>query len=151
MCTPFALLAAGTGMAVAGNVAQGIAGRNAAKEQIAGLDAQAATERQLTTVTDQRRRAEFRSQIAQQRAELAARGVSLDSVTAIALGQQAAKEMSFDSQATIATGVAKQKELSSQARYAATQARASALQGVTSAAGSVLSSAPDLWPELYVK
>ena len=105
----------------------------------------------MTTVADQRRRAEFAAQIAQQRAELAARGISLDSVTALALGEQAAREMSFDSQATIANGWAKQKELSSQQRYASAQGRASILSGMTSAAGTVLSAAPDLWPELYRK
>jgi hypothetical protein len=93
------------------------------KEQTAVLQEQAATERQLTGAEDYQRRREFSRAIAQQRADLAARGVSLDSPTAILLGEQAAIEMSYESQAVRAAGDARQREIAGGLRSAALDAQ----------------------------
>lgn len=136
----------GTLVSIGGAVAQGVAGLNASRQQVAAIEAQKRTEAELTAIKDQRDRAKFASAIAQQRAELAARGVSLDSVTAVALGRSAAQEMSFDSQATRAAGTARQTELSAEQRAAQAAGLSSILRGTFSAAGSLLDGAPDLWP-----
>ncbi|AZB54431.1 hypothetical protein EBL89_03505 [Cereibacter sphaeroides] len=131
---------------IGGSLMSGIQGMQAANAQADAISAQMETEQQLNAVQDQRERKEMMSQIATQRAELAARGVSLDSVTAVALGRSAAQEMSFQSQATRSGGSARQLELS--AERAAVKARGvgSLLSGVSSAAGGFLIAAPEVWP-----
>ena len=140
MCDPLTALAAG------GSLIQGMAGARAGAQQAAVLKSQARTEAQLNAVQDMRQRSQFASQISQQRAELAARGVTLDSVTAVALGRQAGQEMSFQSQATRSDGAARQIELTAAQRQARAEGFSSLLRGVTSAAGTVLQQSPDLWP-----
>lgn len=136
----------GTLISVGGALIQGVSGMQAGRAQAAALEQQAQDQARLTAQEDQRKRREYLTAIATQRAELAARGVSLDSPTAIALGQSAAREMSFDSQAIRSGGVARQQELSAEARMARAQGMTSLLQGTFSAAGSVLRGNPDLWP-----
>lgn len=80
-------------------------------EQTANLDQQSDTERALAATEDYQRRREFSRAIAQQRADLAARGVALDSPTAILLGQQAAIEMSYESQAVRSTSNSRLMEI----------------------------------------
>lgn len=138
----------GAAVSVIGSVVQGVSGYNASQAQAAAYATQAANEAQLTTTQDQRERQIFHAQIAQQRAELAARGVQLDSVTASLLGRKAASEMSFQSQSTRAVGAAKQTELSNAEALAHADAVNSLLSGVTSAAASFITSAPDIWPGL---
>jgi hypothetical protein len=139
----------GTAASIGGSVLGGIQGMNAANAQAAAIKSQAATEAKLTAATDTRQRAQFASNLAQQRAELAARGVTLDSPTAIALGMTAAKELSFQSQATRSEGAARAIELTASQRYAKAQGFQSLLKGGTSAAGTLLEKKPDLWPGLY--
>lgn len=141
----------GTLISVGGALAQGFAGARAAREQSAAIQEQRTNEAQLNATEDLRGRQKFSAAIAQQRAELAARGVQLDSVTAMALGRTAAQEMSFDSQATRANGVARDKELSAAQRGSAATGLSSILKGTFSAAGSVISGATDLWPNLDKK
>lgn len=136
----------GTIVSIGGAIAQGIGGLNAANEQAAAIADQRKTEAQLTITEDMRSRQKFMAQIEQQRAELAARGVQLDSVTAVSLGQTAAKEMSFGSQAIRAGGAARDRELSAAQKAAKAQGASSMLKGVFSAAGGLLTAAPDLWP-----
>lgn len=136
----------GTALSVAGSLAQGIMGMQAAKAQEAAIEQQAETEKQLNAVQDQRTRKKYMAQISQQRAELAARGVDLSSPTSLALGQAAAQEMSFDSQAIRAQGSARQIELDAQAQAARWEGVSSFLKGTFSAADSVLKGSPDLWP-----
>lgn len=133
---------------IGGSLAQGIAGNRAAKAQAAAIGEQMATEKQLNAVEDNRRRAAFRSQIALQRAELAARGVQLDSPTAILLGQVAGQEMAFESQSVRSTGSARQTELGAQRRAVLADGANSMLRGITGAAGSLVAGAQDIWPGL---
>lgn len=136
----------GTLVSVGGALAQGISGMRAAKQQAAAIADQRQTEAQLTTTQDMRSRQKFMVAIEQQRAELAARGVQLDSVTAMSLGRTAAQEMSFESQSIRSTGAARDRELSASQRAAKATGLSSILRGTFSAAGGLLNAAPDLWP-----
>ncbi len=136
----------GTILSVGGTLYQGISGMQAANANAAAIEAQRRDEAQLNAVQDQRTRQKMASQIATQRAELAARGVQLDSVTAMMLGQTAARELSFESQSIRTTGVARDRELSASARAARAQGASSLLRGVISAAGDLVTAAPEIWP-----
>lgn len=138
----------GTIVSIGGSLISGVQGMQAGKAQAAAIEEQRLTEARLTAVQDQRTRSKFASQIAQQRAELAARGVQLDSPTAVALGQTAAQEMSFESQAVRSGGRARDTELSAAARMARMKGNSAMLKGVFSAADTVLSSAVERWKAL---
>lgn len=138
----------GTIVSVGGSLLSGIQRAQAAKAEGQAIAQQAETEARISATQDQRERQQFMAAIAKQRAELAARGVSLDSVTAIALGQTAAQEMAFQSQATRQGGAARTAELSSAARAKRYERTGSVLRGVFSAADGLLTAAPDLWPSL---
>ena len=142
------LSAVGTALGIAGSLYSGISSYQAGKAQAAALKDQARTEQQLNAVQDQRTRREYAAQMRQQAAELAARGISLDSPTAVLLGQTAAQEMSFASQAVRSDGAATQAELSNGQRLARARATQGLISGATSAAGALLTGAPKIWPEL---
>lgn len=142
------LASIGSLIGIAGTLYQGISGAAQYKAQAAEIDAQKITEAQLNATQDARQRQKMSSAIRQQAAELAARGVQLDSPTAVALGQTAAQELSFDSQAIRSGGMARQQELSGQKRLALANAASSKLKGIVGAAGSFLTAAPDIWPGL---
>lgn len=138
----------GTFLSAGGALVQGVSGMIAGNRQAKQIERQMQVEAGLTATEDMRRRREFTSAIRTQAAELAARGVQLDSVTALALGQTAAREMSFDSQAIRQGGAARQTELSAEARIARSLGFTSMLKGTFSAADSILNAVPDLWPDL---
>lgn len=135
----------GTVMAVGGNLAAARQAEQMGRLQAEQIATQQETERNLNAVKDSRRRAGFASQIAQQRAEIAARGVQLDSPTALALGETAAKEMSFESQAIRVAGTARDTELSAESRMARLRGIQGALSGRISAADSLLRAPVSLW------
>lgn len=136
----------GTIVSIGGAIAQGIGGMKAANAQAAAIADQRQTEAQLTATEDMRSRQKFMAQIQQQRAELAARGVQMDSVTAVTLGQTAAQEMSFGSQAIRSQGSARDRELSAAQKMAKAEGASRMLKGVFSGVGGLLTAAPDLWP-----
>ncbi len=146
--TALPLAGIGTALSIGGSLIQGVNTYKAGKAQARALEQQARDERSLAAVADQRTRAQFRTAISKQMSELAARGVSLDSPSAILLGQTAAQEMSFESQSVRSQGAARTSELSSAAAIARGQARSGLLKGGFDAAGTFLTRAPDLWPEL---
>jgi hypothetical protein len=136
-------------LATAGaSIYSGIAANRTARENARLTRERARTEAVLTATQDNRERRKFQTQIRQQAAELIGRGVSLDSPTAVLLGQQAAQELSFGSQAIRSQGAATQAELSGQERLYRAQGRQALLSGVLSGAAGVLTKAPDVWPEL---
>lgn len=136
----------GTVTTIGGALMQGVQGAQAGDMQARALKDQAKTEAALVAEQDTRQRSRFLSAIRQQTAELAARGVTLDSPTSIALGAAAAREMSFESQATRSAGAARQTELSWAQKSARMQGAQYLLRGFSSAAGTLLTSAQDLWP-----
>lgn len=133
---------------LAGTASQTIATNRSIAEQSAALETQALTERRLNAVEDQRTRAKMDAQIRQQSAELVARNVDLSSPTAVHLGVTAARELSFASQQVRSQGQARQIELSSQQQVLRSRRITSSARGLSTAADMVLTSAPNIWPEL---
>jgi len=138
----------GTLVSVGGALAQGISAKRAGAAQAQAIETQRKQEAMLNSVEDQRTRAQFASQIRQQSAQIAERGFSLDSPTAIFLGQNAAKELAFASQSVRQTGAARSSELSNAARAGRARGMQGLLKGGFSAAGRLLNAVPDAWPEL---
>lgn len=136
----------GTIVSIGGALMQGVQAKQASEVQAKLITQQAAQEAQLTTTADQRKREEFRLAGSQQMAELAARGVSLDSPTALFLGRTLAQEMAFDSQAIRSDGAARQAEMSNSAMMVRAQGQSAMLKGTLGAASGLLTAAPDLWP-----
>lgn len=146
--TSLPLAGLGTAMMGGGALVQGISGYQAGKAQARLLEHQARDEQRLNAATEQRTRLQMRAQIARQRAELAGRGVSMDSAAAVLLGQTAATEMAFESQSIRSQGAARRAELTSSATIARGQGMQSLLAGGFNAAGAFMTAAPKLWPEL---
>lgn len=171
MCLPFAPLAAGgaaggaaagaaaltAGQAlqmiglvasIGGSLAQASQTRRVARENVAAIERQKIAEARSNAIEDRRTRARFASQIAEQRAQLAARGIDLGSPTAVFLGQVAGRELSFASQSVRQTGVARQEELTTAQREYEARGRQGMLKGALTAADSFLTAAPQIWPGL---
>lgn len=143
-----ALALGGTALSAYGSLAQGAATADAARLSAKYAQRQARTETMLAGVEDERLRERMRSALSQQRAELAGRGISLDSPTAVLLGQTAARELSFASQSARAGGAARAETLSAEARAYRASANSALLTGRLSAAAGMLAKAPDVWPGL---
>ncbi len=142
------LAAAGTIASIGGSIYQGVAGARAARQQADFLEQQRKDELALTAIEDDRIREKFRVELGRQRAELVARGVSLDSPTAVLLGESAAREASFESQSRRSTGQARATELSAAERQVRARGRLSLLQGGLSAVSTFLERGPEVWPGL---
>lgn len=140
--------AVGTIASIGGQLQQGIAGARAARQQADFLEQQRQDELRLAAIEDDRIREKFRSELGRQRAELVARGISLDSPTAVLLGETAAREASFESQSRRSTGAARATELSATERQVRARGRLSLMQGGLSALGTFLERAPETWPGL---
>lgn len=139
---------AGTLASVAGQVTQGRAAAQAAEMQVEQIEAQRRTEAELNAVREERARARFKSAMGTQRAQLAGRGVSLDSPTAVLLGQSAAAEMSYETQAIRGAGQARDAELSGAQAQLRARGTEALFKGGFAAASTLLNRAPKLWPEL---
>jgi hypothetical protein len=142
------LATAGTLASIGGSIYQGIAGARAARQQADLLEQQRQDELKLSAIEDDRIREKFRTELGRQRAELVARGISLDSPTAVLLGESAAREASFESQSRRSTGQARATELSATERQVRARGRLSLLQGGLSAVSTFLERAPETWPGL---
>lgn len=146
MCTlALAMQGAGLAMSVSGNMQAASQAEYQGNMQAAQIEAQRETERSLNAVKDSRARVQMAGQIAQQRAELAARGVQLDSPTALALGEAAAREMSFESQSIRSTGAARDTELGAEQRLVKLRGAQAGMQGRISAIDSIMRAPTDLW------
>ena len=143
-----ALQAIGTTVAVVGTLSAGAADNRADQAQADLLEQQARDEAILASIEDQRTRDAFKRELANQRAEFAERGVSLDSPSAVLLGEVGARELSFESQAIRSRSRARQSELSANARILRARGRRGVLNSGFSAAGTILEAAPDIWPGL---
>lgn len=143
-----ALQVAGLVASVAGPVIAGQQTKQAAGMQAKAYEQQAEQTSRLRAIEEQRTRRQFGGQIRRQAAQMAARGVSLDSPTALYLGQTAAEEMAFAAQTVRQTGMAEASELSTSAQLARFRGQQAAMTGNFTAAGNLLSGAPEVWPEL---
>lgn len=144
MCEPTTMAA----IMIGGSLLQGVQGFAAASQNAQYVAEQKATEQALYATQDQRTRKQFRAQIGQQTAELAASDVSLMSPTALVLASEAGRELSFESQSVRSHGAARAAELTATEANLRAQATEALIGGVTSAAGSFLNAAPTVWPGL---
>ncbi|WP_432654362.1 hypothetical protein [Pseudooceanicola sp. 200-1SW] len=138
----------GTVLAIAGPLVQGAQTAAAARANVELIENQKQQQRALDATRADRERRRFQSQIAVQRAELAARGVQLDSATAVLLGQSAAAELSFNDQAIRSGAQATQNELTAEQVNYRAKASQALLRGGLSAAGAWLDRPADEWAEL---
>lgn len=143
-----ALALGGTALSTYGQLQQGKADAAAARLNAKYAQRQARTETMLAGVEDERLRERMRMALSQQRADLAGRGISLDSPTAVLLGQTAARELSFASQSARAGGAARAETLSAESRAYRASASSALLTGRLSAAAGILTRAPEIWPGL---
>lgn len=135
-------------LSVGGTLMQGVMGMQAANANAAHVAQQQQVEAVLSSTEEQRTRQQFRSAIRRQAAELAGRGIALDSPTAVLLGQTAAREMSFAGQEVRSRGSARQQELTAERRALRARGTQSMLAGAFGAADRFLTAAPDVWPGL---
>jgi len=138
----------GTIASVRGALAQGNAEAAAAAQNIGFIERQKLTEARINATEDQRRRGSMFSAIRTQMAELAARGITLDSPSAIMLGQNAAQELSFESQSVRSVGAARTEELTNEQRQIRARGQSGLLRGRYSAASTLLTAGADLWTGL---
>lgn len=148
MCDPVSLAVGATVISAGGSLMQGAASQRAANATARQQTEQARVERLLGAVEDDRTRTRMRARAGEMRAQLAARGVQLDSPSAIALAETAAREMSFASQDVRGRSGARVNELGAASRQSRALGRQAMLQGVTNAAGTVLTGGSRLWPSL---
>lgn len=141
-------LTAGTLVSSVGTLAAGAAQSAASRDMARQEEAAAATERALGAVEDQRTRDRMRVFMARRSAQLAGRGVQLDSPTAVALADDAARELSFASQSTRSRTAARFDTLTASARQNRALAGRQLFGGAVGAAGGLLTRAPELWPDL---
>lgn len=146
--TGITLQGLGTALSIGGALAQGIHSRNVANANVEMIEEQRAAEKKQNAQKDLRARRQFQSQIRKQMAELSERGVTIDSPSAVLLGQEAASEMSFQSQSIRQEGHARDGQLSTEAFGYRAKAASSFLNGFVSASGTLLTQAPRLWPKL---
>jgi hypothetical protein len=139
---------AGLATSVVGSVQQASAARETAKANAAYIDQQRRDQAQIAGVEDMRTRQQFRRAMGQQTAELAKRGIQLDSPTALLLGQTAAREMAFASESVRSGAQARDQELSVERQNLLARGQSDWLRGTLSGVGRLLTGAPDIWPEL---
>lgn len=148
MCDPVSAIAIGAAVTAAGSLYSGVssyqAGQDAARQQTET----ARFEMLLGAVEDDRTRARLRGRAGEMRAQLAGRGVQLDSPSSIALAETAARELSFASQSARSGAAARAGELSAAARQSRALARQGLVKGVSNAAGALITASPKVWPSL---
>lgn len=118
------------------------------EEQQAILEQQRETERRIGAIEEQRTLAEFEGAIDEQAAQLLNRGIDPSSPTAILLGVSAAREASFAAQSVRSNTQATDIELNSQQRILRSRQRLQRFRGQIGVANTILTAAPDIWPEL---
>ncbi|MEM7317396.1 MAG: hypothetical protein AAF408_00090 [Pseudomonadota bacterium] len=143
-----ALQVVGATVGLIGTLSQGANIQAATQEQAGQIEVQKETEAQLNSIEEQRLRQQFRQEIARQRGQMVSRGVSLDSPTAVLLGQNAARELTFEAQSVRQSGLATHHELTAQQRALRARGSNSLRTSRISAAGDLLTTAPKIWPEL---
>jgi len=109
---------------------------------------QAITQQEIGNVEEQRARSRMDRLISQQRGQLAARGVRLDSASALRLGQQSAEEASVEAAAQRFNTDQQVTALNSEAQLAEARGSVGFVSGLTRTAARSITGALQLWPEL---
>lgn len=149
MCGPLPIIAAiGTGVSAAGQISAANKAKKAGAANAAALKEVMAAEKAMTAIEDVRTRSRFRTEMRKQSTELAARGIALDSPTAMLLAEQAGRELSFMSQGIRQKGEAKQAELKTGLAQNNAMTAQQVAQGQVGAASTILNAVPDIFPGL---
>lgn len=142
------LAAAAVATSVGGSIVGGIQQRNMANANARIANAEAAREVQLGALRESAVRREYRQAAGMQRSQLAASGVTLDSLTSLDLGRDLGVQGFMDAQSSRLDTGARAMNLRNEARLSRAEGGMRLLGGFTSAASTALTAAPRLWPGL---
>ncbi len=151
MCLPGAapvIQAIGMAASIGGTIYAGIAQQQQMQAQVQALEQQKEHARAIAAAEEQDALDGFGREIARQRGGIIAAGLTLDSPTAVYLGEQAAREMSYEAQSIRAKGQAQVGGISAEQSILKARGDQAVMGGLFGAAGKALTAAPDLWPEL---
>lgn len=148
MCDLVSALATAAAVSVGGSIVGGIQQRNTANANASMMRAEAAREGQLGALRDSAVRRDYRMKAGLQRSQLAAQGVTLDSLTSLDLGRDLGEQAFLDSQNARLDSASRQTRLTNESRLARAEGSAALFRGFSSAASTALTAAPTLWPGL---
>ena len=109
---------------------------------------EAAQTREIGRFNESRARDRMSKLIAQQRGQLVANGVQLDSTSAIDLGDQAAREMALEGQAQRFNTDSRATALTNEAKLQRYRGQMGFLTGAAQVGAQALSGSLKLWPDL---
>lgn len=142
-------------IATAGLILSGVMGlqqarqqRSIGKQNAATARTEAAQEAEIGRYEERKSRNRMDRLIKQQRAQLSARGVRLDSASSLRLGEEAAGERAIEASAARFNTGSKVDALSTEADLAERRGKLGFLTGVANTASRSLNSSLQLWPEL---
>ncbi|MDW3181775.1 hypothetical protein [Roseobacter sp.] len=142
-------------IATAGLIVSGVAGlssasqqRSIGKQNAAVARAEADQRAEIGRYEERKSRNRMDRLISQQRAQLSARGVRLDSASALRLGEEAAAERAIDASAARFNTDSQVNALNTEADLAERRGRLGFLRGVAGTASKSLTGSLQLWPEL---
>lgn len=141
-------LTAATVGSMALSIVGGIQGQQISNANAQLARSEARSEQLLASVEERQVQAKHRRAQSRQRAEIAAAGFTLASATAQDLGRAAVQENADDVAATRVRRFGRSEALMNESRIAKATGRQQLLGGFTSAAGTLLTAAPDIWPGL---
>ncbi len=142
-------------IATAGMILSGVSGVASASQQraignqnaaIARVEAEQA--REIGRYEEAKSRSRMDRLISQQRAQLSARGVRLDSASSQNLGHAAGVERAMEAQAVRFNAESQASSLNAEAQLAESRGQLGFLTGVANTASRTITSSLKLWPEL---
>lgn len=142
-------------IATAGLVLSGVTGLAVASQQAsigkqnaATARTEAAQQAEIGRYQEQKSRSRMDRLIQRQRAQFSARGVRIDSASALRLGEEAAIERNIDAQAQRFGTKSQVDALNTEATLAQRRGRLGFLTGVAGTAANTITSSLQLWPGL---
>ncbi|MES2667928.1 MAG: hypothetical protein V4712_17725 [Pseudomonadota bacterium] len=136
------------GLSVGGGVYSAYSQNQMAKQNAAFARYEAEQTREIGKANEARSRDRMGRLIARQRGQLAARGVRLDSASALDLGEEGAKENFMEAQASRFNTDVRVKSKLNEAAISDYTARTALVNGVFGTGAKALGQSLDLWPEL---
>ncbi|WP_226779017.1 hypothetical protein [Oceaniglobus trochenteri] len=144
MCTPIIAVA----LSAAGGIAGAIQQRNIGKANAAMARAEAEQTREIGRYNETKARTRMQQLMARQRGQLAARGVRLDSATALDLGERAGRETSVEGSAQRFNADSRATAQSNEAVLSEYRGKMGFITGIAQTGSRALTQSLDLWPGL---
>lgn len=148
MCDLMTGVLVASGLSMGGQMLSGFQQNRVASANASAMRREAAVEQRLGQLRESATRRDFRQKAGLQRNQLAASGVTLDSLTSLDLGADLGQQGFLAAQNDRIDSSARQRRLTTEASLARAEGRMAAFRGVTGAAGTALNAAPTLWPSL---